>query len=420
MSAAIGGVEYRRFLDCVHCGLCLSACPTYVELGTEMDSPRGRIYLMKGLADGEVQPTEEVVRHLDLCLGCRACETACPSGVRYGELIEATRAHVLDAPTRPLLRRAAAAAVRRIFPEPERLAALVAPLRWLQQTPLWSAIRRAVPPARLLPRLGAVQAIASDSPARGPERRRVGLLTGCVSRVLFSATNAATVRVLARNGCRVVAPPAQGCCGALDLHAGDRDRARERARALIEAFPAELDAIIVNAAGCGAAMKEYGHLLADDPAYAERARHFAALVRDVSEFLADLQPEPPRAPLRARVTYHDACHLAHAQGVRSQPRDLLRAIAGLELVELEEADQCCGSAGSYNLTEPAMARRLGERKARHVAATGAACVLAGNPGCALQIAAHLERAGVAAEVMHPVELLDRAYRASGDYVDVFA
>ena len=410
-------VEYRRFLDCVHCGLCLSACPTYVELGTEMDSPRGRIYLRTGWADGTVEAPEEVVRHLDLCLGCRACETACPSGVHYGELIEAARSSLLSAPSRPRLRGWLAFAVRWLFPYPSRLSTALAPVRWLQRTPLWPPLRRLLPAARLLPLPGNPPPILPQTPARGPQRRRVGLLTGCVNRVLFAATNAATVRVLARNGCRVETPPRQACCGALDLHAGDRAGSREKARALIDAFPEGLDAVVVNAAGCGAAMKEYGHLLAADPRYAERARDFAARVRDVTELLAELDPKPPRAPLRTRATYHDACHLAHAQGVRQQPRALLRSIPGLELVELEEADHCCGSAGSYNLTEPAMARRLGERKARHVAATGASVVLAGNPGCALQIAAHLDRTGVTAEVMHPVELLDRAYRASGEYED---
>lgn len=413
-ASAIGGIDYRRFLDCVHCGLCLSACPTYVELGTEMDSPRGRIHLMKGLADGVLEPTREVVEHLDLCLGCRACETACPSGVRYGELLEATREHLATAPSRRRWKAALSHLVTAVFPDPGRLRQALSPLRLLQRTPLWPLARRLVPQAALLPPLEVAQPLAPETPPRGDERARVGLLAGCVNRVLFSATNAATVRVLARNGCRVLTPPQEFCCGALHLHAGERPRAREMARAAIAAFPADLDAVLVNAAGCGAAMKEYGHLLAGDPAWAERAREFAGRVKDVSEFLAALPFEPPRAPLRARATYHDACHLAHGQGIREQPRALVRAIPGLELVELEEADHCCGSAGSYNLTEPAMARRLGARKARHIRATGASCVLAANPGCALQISAQL--AGEV-EVLHPVELLDRAYRLSGDYAD---
>jgi glycolate oxidase iron-sulfur subunit len=407
--------EQRRFLDCVHCGLCLSSCPTYVELGTEMDSPRGRIYLMRGLAEGRLEPTAEVVGHLDGCLGCRACETACPSGVHYGELIESTRAHLHAAPSRPRHKTLLSRGVLAVFPYPERLRALLAPLRLLQRTPLWPLVRRLVPQAALLPRLQLAQPILAETPARGPQRACVGLLTGCVNQVLFAATNAATVRVLARNGCRVVAPPEQGCCGALHLHAGDRERARELARGVIAVFPDDLDAVLVNAAGCGAAMKEYGELLADDPAWAERARGFAVKVKDVNEYLATHELRPPRAPVRARVTYHDACHLAHAQGVRRQPRALLRSIPGLDLVELEEADHCCGSAGSYNLTEAAMARRLGERKARNIRATGAACAVAANPGCALQISAQLARLGAPIEVLHPIELLDRAYRAGGEY-----
>jgi len=286
----------------------------------------------------------------------------------------------------------------------------------LQRTPVWRVIRRIAPTSPMLARLEPTEPIAIETPARGTAGRRVGVLTGCVNRVLFAATNAATVRVLARNGCNVVAPVAQGCCGALDLHSGDKQTAQSRARALIDAFPTDLDFIAVNAAGCGAVMKEYGSLLAGDPLYAERARDFATKVRDISELLGELPFAPPRASISARVTYHDACHLAHAQGVRQQPRALLRSIPGLELVEMEEADHCCGSAGSYNLTEPVMAMRLGARKARNIRATGAACVVAGNPGCALQIAAHL-RGSAVAEVLHPVELLDRAYQLSGDYAD---
>jgi glycolate oxidase iron-sulfur subunit len=246
--------------------------------------------------------------------------------------------------------------------------------------------------------------------AQGIQRHRVGFLAGCVAQVLFSRINNVTVRVLAQNGCTVVTPPAQVCCGALYLHGGNRAEALECARRNLEAFPADLDAIIINAAGCGAMMKEYGDLLADDPAYAERARAFSAKVRDVTEFLAALPLVPPRGAIRARVAYHDACHLAHAQGVREAPRQLLRQIRGIELVELADADTCCGSAGSYNLTEPAMARRLAERKVANIRATGATCVAAANPGCILQIQAGLRRAGLSTRVVHPIELLDQAYR----------
>ncbi len=402
------GLPDERFLDCVHCGLCLSACPTYVELGTEMDSPRGRIYLMKGLRDGDIAPTAEVVRHLDLCLGCRACETACPSGVHYGELIEAARTELARSPVRPRLRALWVRAIQEVFPSASRLRALLAPLRLAQSLGL-GGLLRVLPFTALLPELGAAEALPPEIEARGEERRRVGLLPGCVNQVLFARVNAATVRVLARNGCRVLVRGGDGCCGALHLHAGERRRAQQMARVIIDSFPEDLDAIVVNAAGCGASMKEYGALLRDDPKYAEKARRFAAKVADVTELLAALPVVPPPRVIAAQVTYHDACHLAHAQGVRQAPRTLLRAVSGIELVELEEADHCCGSAGSYNLTEPAMAKRLARRKVERVLATGARYVFTANPGCALQIAAGLRRAGSRAEVLHPVELLDRAY-----------
>ena len=402
-------VDYETFLDCVHCGLCLSACPTYLELGTEMDSPRGRIYLMKGLEDGSLPMTADVARHLDLCLGCRACETACPSGVRYGELIESVRSFVEAQHHRPFGERVRRRLITLVFPHPQLLRALLLPLRFLELVGLLDALRRVSRLLRMLPRLGWWAPLPGVVPAQGTERQRVGLLAGCVAQVLFAETNRATARVLARNGCRVETPPQQGCCGALYLHAGEREAALECARRNLEAFPDDLDAIVVNAAGCGATLKQYGALLADDPRYAARARAFSAKVRDVTEFLAALPLVQPAHALNARVTYHDACHLAHAQGVRTAPRALLEQIPGLELVELAESDTCCGSAGSYNLTEPAMAQRLAARKAEHIRATGATCVAVANPGCAMQIQAALRRAGMSASVRHPVELLDQAY-----------
>ena len=402
-------VAYDKFLDCVHCGLCLSACPTYVELGTEMDSPRGRIYLMKALEDGSLPMTPDVVRHLDLCLGCRACETACPSGVRYGDLIESARSFVEAQHQRPLLDRLRRRLITLLFPHPQVLRTLLLPLRFLELLGFMRMARRVSALAAMLPQLGSWEPMPEIVAARGAEAHRVGFVAGCVAQVLFAETNRATVRVLTRNGCTVKTPARQVCCGALYLHAGARREALDCARHNIDTFPADLEAIIVNAAGCGAMLKQYGELLADDAVYAARAHAFSAKVRDVTEFLAGLSLVPPTRTVRTRVTYHDACHLAHGQGVRDAPRKLLQQIPGLELVELTDSDTCCGSAGSYNLTEPEMARRLGERKAANIRATGATCVAVANPGCVMQIQAALRRGGDETIVRHPVELLDAAY-----------
>jgi glycolate oxidase iron-sulfur subunit len=394
--------------ECVHCGLCLNACPTYLELGTEMDSPRGRIYLMKGLEEGTLALDDEVVRHLDLCLGCRACEPACPSGVRYGSLIEDTRAYIERAAPRSWRARLRRAAVLAVFPYRRRVRAALGLAQVARGLGLWPLVTRAIDMAALVPPLRSAVPLQTFYPAQGRQRARVGLLRGCVGDALFGAVNEAAVRLLTRHGVAVVVPPDQGCCGALHLHSGAPESARQLARANLSAFPPDLAAVLVTSAGCGSAMKEYGDLLSGDAA-ATRAREFAARVRDVTEFLAELALTPPPRSLRLRATYHDACHLAHAQRVHAAPRRLLAAIPGLELVELGEADVCCGSAGSYNLTEPAMARRLRERKIDHIAATGAACVLVANPGCALQIRAGLEARGLNIRIAHPVELLDEAY-----------
>lgn len=392
-----------RLRECVHCGLCLNACPTYLELGTEMDSPRGRLYLVKALEEGTLTPTPEVVRHLDLCLGCRACESACPSGVRYGQIIEDTRAYVERAAQRPRLDAWRRAAILAVFPHRYRLRALLALAQVARGLGLWGFISRRIDGADMLPPLRPAPSLAELYPAIGRERARVGLLRGCVGGELFAGVNAAAVRILTHSGVAVVVPPAQGCCGALHVHAGEPEGARAFARRNLLAFADNLDAVLVTAAGCGSTMKEYAHLLADDAAH-ESARGFAAKVRDVTEFLDTLEL-PPLQPLPLRVTYHDACHLAHAQGVRAAPRRLLARIPGLQMVELGESDVCCGSAGSYNLTEPAMARRLQERKLDHILATQADCVGVANPGCALQIRAGLAARGVAMRVAHPVELL---------------
>lgn len=403
--------------ECVHCGLCLNACPTYLELGTEMDSPRGRIYLIKGLADGVLSLDRDVVRHLDLCLGCRACEPACPSGVRYGSIIEEARAYVERAAPRSWRERLRRALILAVFPHRRRLRAVLGLAHLARGLGLWPLVTRLVDAAALIPaRAGAPsgtharptspdpRGLRGFFPAHGQERARVGLLVGCVGDALFSEVNAAAVRVLNRAGVAVVVPAEQGCCGALHLHSGDPDGARQLARRNLTVFPPELDAVVVTAAGCGAAMKDYAHLLGGDGA----ARRFAGRVRDVTELVAELAPRAAR-PLALRATYHDACHLAHAQGVRAAPRQLLAGIPGLELVELGESDVCCGSAGSYNLSEPEMARRLRERKIDHIVASGASCVVVANPGCALQIRAGLAARRLAVRVAHPVELLDEAY-----------
>lgn len=410
--------------DCVHCGFCLPTCPTYLLFGEEMDSPRGRIYLMREGHEGEPL-TDEMVRHFDLCLGCLACVTACPSGVQYEKLIEATRQQVERRYARTWADRLFRELIFTLFPYPRRLKALAGTLlpykalggRWLMRnTPLRS----------LLPqRLRALESLTPELPdtnetvpaltaAKGPRRARVGLLTGCVQRVFFPHVNAATVRVLSADGCEVVAPARQGCCGALSLHAGREAEAIAFARTTIDTFErAGVDAVVVNVAGCGSAMKEYAHLLRDDATYAERARRFSASVRDVSEFLEELGPSAIRHPLPAVAAYHDACHLAHGQGIRRQPRDLLRRIPGLELREIAESEICCGSAGIYNLLEPEPAAALGDRKARNILASGAELLVTSNPGCLLQIRASLDRLGRPLPLAHPMELLDASIGGNG-------
>ncbi len=407
--------------DCVHCGFCLPTCPTYVLWGEEMDSPRGRIYLMDiGLA-GEPM-NEEMVRHFDQCLGCMACVTSCPSGVRYDRLIEATRQQVERRHPRSRRERAFRALVFGLFPRPRRLRLARGPLRLYQRSGLSGLLRRGALARRLprlaalgalLPEIGPVERVPALTPAAGRRRARVGLLVGCVQAVFFPQVNAATARVLAAEGCEVAAPPGQGCCGALSLHSGREEEAQRYARRTIAAFEAVgVDAVVVNAAGCGSSMKQYGDLLRDDPAWAERAASFAAKVRDATEFLAELGPAAERHPLPLAVAYHDACHLAHAQGIRQPPRDLLGAVPGLELREIEEAEICCGSAGVYNLMEPRPAAELGERKARHVLDARADLLATANPGCLLQLRASLARLGERLPMAHVMEVLDAAIRGA--------
>jgi glycolate oxidase iron-sulfur subunit len=410
---------------CVHCGFCLPSCPTYLLWGEEMDSPRGRIYLMRAGLDGRAGMSATFVRHFDACLGCMACVTACPSGVQYGPLIERTRAQIERRYRRPAGDRLFRGALFAILPHPRRLRVLLLPLVLLGGAVAAlsrSRLARALP-ARvqtllsLAPRvsLGSLFGrVPEHTSAVGSRRLSVGLLTGCVQRLVFPRVNQATVNVLAHEGCDVHAPAVQGCCGALALHAGRLGEARACARRSIEVFEAVgVEWVVVNAAGCGSAMKEYGELLAEDPAWSGRARAFAARVRDVSEALVDLgEPRAIRHPVNARVAYHDACHLAHGQGVRSGPRDLLRAIPGLELLSPAESEICCGSAGIYNLVEPVPAAQLGERKVRHLAALAPDVVATGNPGCIMQIAAASRRAGHQWPVVHPIELIDSSIRGN--------
>jgi len=399
---------------CVHCGICLPQCPTYRVLGEEMDSPRGRVYLMRAAAEGRAELTPGLARHLDLCLGCRACETACPSGVPFGQLLEATRAQ-LDR-KRVRARESAHATLEwalSIFPHPDRLGALLWPLRLYQASGLRTLVRASgilAPFKRLqamdalLPRvLPGASSLPELIPARGRARGRAALLTGCVQRFFFPEINLATARLLSAAGWEVVVPRGQGCCGALHLHAGRLDEFRAMARSLMAALGRDVDIVVTNAAGCGSALKEYGHWLGDGG-----AERFAGLVKDISEVLVDA--DLPLGELRETVTYHDACHLAHGQKVRAQPRELLRRIPGVTLVELTDSDLCCGSAGVYNLLEPEMAAELGRRKLERIRETGARIVAAGNPGCIMQISQQALEAGLALEVMHPVTLLSRALR----------
>ncbi|MPZ26073.1 MAG: 4Fe-4S dicluster domain-containing protein [Micromonosporaceae bacterium] len=408
------GPDLRALVDtCVHCGFCLPTCPTYQLWGQEMDSPRGRIQLMKLGLEGEPL-TDPTVTHLDRCLGCMACVTSCPSGVRYDQLITAKRAEVESGYPRSVRERVLRTAIFGLFPYPRRLRALRGPLRLGQATRLDRLLGGAwlgrISPslatmAALAPRLGRRPAVPARVPARGRRRAVVGMLLGCVQRELFPQVNAATARVLAAEGCELVVPPRQGCCGALSLHSGRRDEAARFARRTAATFrQAGVDAVVVNAAGCGSAMKEYGQL---------GVAGIAGRVRDLSEWLVELGPVAPRRPVPVTAAYHDACHLSHAQGIREQPRRLLAAIPELSLREIADGEICCGSAGVYNLLQPGPAAELGDRKAAQVAATGADLLVSANPGCAMQIAAAARRAGRQLPVAHLAELLDASISGTG-------
>jgi glycolate oxidase iron-sulfur subunit len=413
--------ERKLIDDCVHCGFCLPACPTYHNWGEEMDSPRGRIYLMKGLADGKTALNDTVIEHFDRCLGCMACVTACPSGVRYDVLIEEQRAEIEAARPRGLFDRLFRAMVFALFPYPARLRVAASfqllyvksGLRWLlHRLRLFSLLpARLAQLEKLMPDV-SLETLRSRLPevtkATGERRARVALLAGCVQRVYFPEVNAATIRVLAAEGCEVLVPTAQGCCGALSLHAGRDGEARELARALISTFPPDLDTVIVNAAGCGSHLKELPRLLRGDA----RAEAFAAKVRDVTEFVAALTPRAQRHPLEIRAAYHDACHLRHAQRIVEPPRELLRGIPGLTLVEIADSDQCCGSAGVYNLLQPRSARQVGERKVANVLDAAPQLLVSANPGCTLQIQSILRDRGLSLRAAHPIEVLDSSIRGA--------
>jgi glycolate dehydrogenase iron-sulfur subunit len=410
--------EFRELLDdCVHCGFCLPTCPTYVLWGEEMDSPRGRIHLMDQHEKG-APFSDAMVRHFDACLGCMACVTACPSGVQYDRLIEVTRAQVEDEKPRTRTDRLLREAIFAFFPYPKRLRLLRGPLRAYQASKInMSPLLKRISPTlaameRLAPSRAKHARLPAHVPAQGERRAVVGMLTGCVQREFFPGVNAATARVLAMEGCDVVIPRSQGCCGALSLHSGRAAEAKEFARQTIESF-AGVDVVVVNAAGCGSAMKDYADVLAGEPEWAERAKELSAKTRDIAEYLAELGPRATRHPLEISVAYHDACHLAHAQGIRVQPRELLRAVPGLEVREVADPEICCGSAGIYNLLQPEAAAELGDHKARNVSAAGADLLVAANPGCSLQIATALRRRGEGIAVAHTVEVLDASIRGIG-------
>jgi glycolate oxidase iron-sulfur subunit len=414
--AKLPQLDIPELYQCVHCGLCLNQCPTYRVLRLEPESPRGRIHLVKAAADGRIELTERFKEHLYLCLLCRACETACPSGVRYGHIAETARAQ-LGPPGSRFARSVQNLAFTQLLPYPGRLKLAANLLRFYQRAGLQRMVRPLLPQSvremeALLPSIPKrfFEADAKTFPAIGKQQAKVALLNGCVMPLLFGNINEATVRVLQRNDCEVVLPEGQTCCGALNVHNGETAAAKNMARRNIDAFlAAEVDAVIVNAAGCGAAMKEYGHLLRDDSAYADKARRFALLVKDAGEFLAAIGIAGKLGALNLTVTYQDPCHLAHGQRVRSQPRALLQAIPGLRLIEMQGSDRCCGSAGIYNTTHPTMSRALLAEKMQAIAETKAEAVVAPNPGCMLQLRYGARHYGSDLAVYHLIDLLDQAY-----------
>ena len=455
---------YDLIRQCIHCGFCLPTCPTYAVLGVEMDSPRGRIYQMQAVADGRLEVSDDFIEHMYCCVGCRACETACPSGVQFGKLIEAAREHIQlttqvvamqEAPdadhggypsesaptTRPSKVSLAATLLRRFFFEvmlPSRLVLTLVfgGLKLYQRSGLQTLVHKTglldlvntLPtpfqgkltlPEELMYNAGGPlipQPLPEVTPAIGEKKFRVGFISGCIMDQVFRDINEATIRVLAANGCEVLTPPQQNCCGALHVHGGEAEQGRALARHNIDVFePYNCDFIIINSAGCGSTLKEYDHLLRDDPTYAERAQAFSTKMKDISEFLTTLEWQHDLGKVKHTVAYHDACHLAHGQKIKQQPRQVLKALPGITMVDLKEADWCCGSAGVYNITNQEMGRELLERKMNNIIATKADMIATGNPGCMMQIAMGVRERGLPMEVVHPVQLLDEAYRAGGLY-----
>ncbi|HEY8477111.1 MAG TPA: (Fe-S)-binding protein [Chloroflexota bacterium] len=425
--------EYDNLLACIRCGLCLSVCPTYATDGLEVQSPRGRVGLIRGVMEGRLELTESFKEHMYHCLDCRACQTVCPSGVKIGEQVLKARAEIAKHGPEPFVERAIKAVVLRwLLARPERVELAAVPLRLYQRLGIQRLVRslgllRLLPQRlrlmeellRPLPAQPLRQVLAEVTPAKGERRYRVGFFLGCVMNVVFADTSSATVRVLTENGCEVVTPKAQRCCGAPHAGEGDTDTLRDLARHNVDLFLQwDLDYIVADCAACSAQTKEYAHVLAHDPAYAEKARQFSAKVRDITELLAEIPLKQPLAEVRSTVTYHEACHLCHAQGVRKEPRQVLQRVPGVRLVEMKEADWCCGSAGPYNITHPERAERILQRKLENIQATGAEVVVTGNPGCLLQLEAGVRRYGLKADVKHVVEVLDEAYRrGAGERAD---
>jgi glycolate oxidase iron-sulfur subunit len=412
---------------CVHCGFCLATCPSYRVIGKEMDSPRGRIYLMDAINEGEIALNTASVQHFDSCLGCLACVTTCPSGVQYDKLISATRHQVERNYPRSLSDRLIRQLIFSLFPNPDALRILLVPLLVYQKLGFSKFFRATGLLKNISPRLAAMESILPEItlksfqdnlpdviPAKGKKRYRVGVILGCVQRLFFSPVNEATVRVLTANGCEVVIPKSQGCCAALPEHQGQTEQAKALARQMIDSFAnTGVDFVIINAAGCGHTLKEYGHILEDDPKYREKAKKFAAKVRDAQEFLATVGLTAKLSPLTDKtlsLVYQDACHLLHGQKISVQPRQLLQQIPGVKLKEPLDAAICCGSAGVYNLLQPEVAEELGKQKVRNLLNTGADLIASPNPGCTLQISKHLNLQGKEIPIMHPMELLDYSIR----------
>ncbi len=412
--------------DCIHCGFCLSACPTYLQTGNELDSPRGRIYLMKSASKGEIPLEGSLVKHLDMCLGCLACEPVCPSGVKYGSLIEAGRSQIDRRYERSTFDELYRSAIFTLFPYHQRLK-LMLPLFYVyQKLGLRSLVQSSGIIGRISKKLAKMEEMLPEVnspafprelpgviPAKGKKRYRVAMLTGCVQSVFFSRTNEATARVLAENGCEVVVPQNQSCCGALSVHSGRLEEGRKFARLTIKAFEElDVDAIVINSAGCGSTMKEYGEILKSDPEYSDRAQALSEKTKDVMEFLSDIGLVGELKELNMAITYQDACHIAHGQRIKEQPRAVIKQIPGLEFIEMPESDLCCGSAGIYNLVQPQMSESLLERKMNNVRQNKVDYLVAGNPGCLLQIQKGIKAEGLNIKTAHPIELLDWSYKGS--------